>query len=192
MTSFRTALVKSPVGDLLLATRGEVLCGLVFADYSDELVADLRRRYGEIAFTRERDPAGLASRLRAYLDGDLRALEGIPTETGGTPFQRAVWVALGRVPAGQTRSYAELARAVGAPKAVRAVGAANGKNPVSLVIPCHRHTTADRSTATSAATAAASSASAGSWSTRARCSSEARSTLDARFMDPCTQHSDSP
>jgi methylated-DNA-[protein]-cysteine S-methyltransferase len=137
-TKIRTATVKSPVGDLVLTVERETLCGLVFSDFADDLFADLERRYGALTVARERDPAGTARRLHDYLDGDLHALDALPAETGGTPFQRQVWAALRRVPVGQTRSYADLARAVGAPKAVRAVGAANGKNPVCLVIPCHR------------------------------------------------------
>jgi methylated-DNA-[protein]-cysteine S-methyltransferase len=134
----KTATVRSPVGDIFFVVKDETLVGLVFDDHRDELCAELRRRYGDFELVPARDPAGVTARLRRYLDGDLRALDDITVETGGTRFQRAVWQALRDVPAGQTRSYADLARAVGAPKAVRAVGAANGKNPVSLVLPCHR------------------------------------------------------
>src|SRR5439155_15205012 len=106
--------------------------------FRDASVKELACRYGEVELRKERDPAGVATRLRAYLDGELGALDDIPVETGGTDFQRAVWRELRRVPAGQTRSYGDVARAVGAPRAVRAVGAANGQNPISLVLPCHR------------------------------------------------------
>ncbi|WP_201755242.1 methylated-DNA--[protein]-cysteine S-methyltransferase [Paenibacillus glycinis] len=75
--------------------------------------------------------------LREYLDGERTAFE-LPFDLRGTDFQMAVWEALTRIPFGQTRSYSELAGAVGHPKAVRAVGAANGANPVPIVIPCHR------------------------------------------------------
>ncbi|HZS35289.1 MAG TPA: methylated-DNA--[protein]-cysteine S-methyltransferase [Polyangia bacterium] len=137
----RAGKVRSPVGEIFFTVSNgerEALCGLVFEQYREVLLKELERRYGEIELSNERDPAGVASRLRAYLDGELTALDDIPVETGGTPFQRAVWAALRRVPAGETRSYADLARAVGSPRAVRAVGAANGQNPVSLVVPCHR------------------------------------------------------
>jgi len=77
-------------------------------------------------------------RLAAYFDGDLGALAELPVLTDGTPFQRRVWDELRRIPVGQTISYAELARRIGKPKAMRAVGAANGKNPVAIVVPCHR------------------------------------------------------
>ena len=76
--------------------------------------------------------------MAAYFDGDLRGLDGLTVKTGGTAFQRAVWAALRAIPAGETRSYGQLAAAVGAPKAVRAAGLANGQNPVAVIVPCHR------------------------------------------------------
>ena len=82
--------------------------------------------------------AGLEAGLDAYLDGELAALDAIAVDLGGTELQRRVWAALRTIPAGQTRSYAQIAVQVGAPRAVRAVGAANGANPVSIVVPCHR------------------------------------------------------
>ena len=75
--------------------------------------------------------------LHAYFDSQLRRFE-LPLDLAGTGFQRRVWLELTRIPYGETRSYLEVARAIGAPKAVRAVGAANGANPVAIVVPCHR------------------------------------------------------
>jgi methylated-DNA-[protein]-cysteine S-methyltransferase len=75
----------------------------------------------------------------------MAALDAIEVDTGGTPFQQRVWQELRRIPAGSTRSYSEVARAIGRPSAVRAVAAANGANPVSIVIPCHRVIGADGS-----------------------------------------------
>jgi methylated-DNA-[protein]-cysteine S-methyltransferase len=75
--------------------------------------------------------------LHAYFDGRLRRFD-LPLDLAGTDFQRRVWLELTRIPYGETRSYSELARAIGAPKAVRAVGAANGANPIPIVVPCHR------------------------------------------------------
>jgi methylated-DNA-[protein]-cysteine S-methyltransferase len=100
----------------------------------------LRRYYGQHAVslceTARRSRA--AHVLGAYFAGDLDAIVALATETNGTPFQRAVWAALRRIPAGRTMSYGALAAAIGAPNAVRAVGAANGANPIAIVIPCHR------------------------------------------------------
>jgi methylated-DNA-[protein]-cysteine S-methyltransferase len=85
-----------------------------------------------------RDPNGLTSALRRYFEGNLSALDGLPVATVGTPFQQSVWAALREIPCGQTRSYADVARRIGKPAAVRAVGLANGSNPVGVVVPCHR------------------------------------------------------
>ncbi len=85
-----------------------------------------------------RDPNGLTSALRRYLGGELGALDGLPVAAVGTPFQQSVWAALREIPCGQTRSYADVARRIGKPAAVRAVGLANGSNPVGVVVPCHR------------------------------------------------------
>lgn len=136
--TLRAARLDSPIGGVLLVTRGHALCSLDFADCRARMESLLAARYGAAASAPARDPCGYAARVRAYFDGDLEALDGIPVETGGTSFQRAVWSALRAIPPGQTRSYAALAAAVGRPRAARAVGAANGRNPVALVLPCHR------------------------------------------------------
>ena len=139
MTTIQTATVRSPVGELALYARDNALVGLIFEDHADRLQAYLKGRFGdEIEYVRARDPAGAASRLRRYLDGELDALDDIAVDLGGTPFQARVWAALRQIPVGATWSYADLARKIGSPAAVRAVGAANGQNPVSLVVPCHR------------------------------------------------------
>ncbi|HEY8091336.1 MAG TPA: methylated-DNA--[protein]-cysteine S-methyltransferase [Polyangiaceae bacterium] len=84
------------------------------------------------------NPHGLTGVMARYFDGDLAALDGLPVLAEGTAFQRRVWEALRRIPCGETWSYARLARHIGRPTAVRAVGLANGANPVAVVVPCHR------------------------------------------------------
>jgi methylated-DNA-[protein]-cysteine S-methyltransferase len=138
MTVITTATVRSPVGGIALFARDAALVGLVFDDHEAEMRKEIVARFGEVTFKPARDPAGAASRVRRYLDGELDALADIAVDLGGTPFQARVWAALREIPVGATRSYRQLARAVGRPEAVRAVGAANGRNPVSLVVPCHR------------------------------------------------------
>lgn len=128
----------SPIGDLTLALRNGRLCALAFANHWPRTERGLTRRVGALSYGPATDCGPLLARLRDYFAGDVAALDAIEVDAGGTPFQSAVWAALRRVPAGQTTSYAALARAVGAPAAVRAVGAANGANPIALVIPCHR------------------------------------------------------
>jgi methylated-DNA-[protein]-cysteine S-methyltransferase len=137
--TIETATVPSPVGNIALYARGDALVGLIFDDHADRLQAYLTSRFGKhIEYVPARDPAGAVSRLRRYLAGELDALDDITVDLGGTPFQARVWAALRKIPIGATWSYAALARKVGSPEAVRAVGAANGRNPVSLVVPCHR------------------------------------------------------
>ncbi|MGH6877753.1 MAG: methylated-DNA--[protein]-cysteine S-methyltransferase [Rhizomicrobium sp.] len=95
-------------------------------------------RFPGAEVTSQRDPSGHSSTLRAYFKGDMDALDRIPVVFDGTPFQNKVWKALRRIPIGTTTSYGALAKKIGEPKAVRAVGLANGSNPIGLVVPCHR------------------------------------------------------
>ena len=85
-----------------------------------------------------RNPHGLTEAILKYFAGDLGAIDALPVETGGTPFQREVWRALREIPCGSTTSYGNLAEHIGRPAAVRAVGLANGANPIAVVVPCHR------------------------------------------------------
>jgi len=116
--------IQSPIGRIVIAVRDGRLCALEFG--RARVIRTLAGRYGR---TRT---------VRAYLAGDLAALDRIPVDAGGTPFQRRVWQALRRIRPGRTRSYGALARAIGHGAAARAVGAANGQNPISIVVPCHR------------------------------------------------------
>ncbi|HUB07522.1 MAG TPA: methylated-DNA--[protein]-cysteine S-methyltransferase [Myxococcales bacterium] len=113
------------------------LHAVAFVERSGGLREQLGRWHPGAQF-RDGDGGVRVRRLAAYFDGDLGALAELPVLTDGTPFQRRVWDELRRIPVGQTISYAELARRIGKPKAMRAVGAANGKNPVAIVVPCHR------------------------------------------------------
>ena len=101
------------------------------------IVAD-RAGKGSYTLAPARDPGGLTRTMRAYFKGDIAAIDSLPVETAGTPFQTSVWRALRRIRGGRTISYAELARRIGKPTAVRAAGLANGQNPISIVVPCHR------------------------------------------------------
>jgi methylated-DNA-[protein]-cysteine S-methyltransferase len=131
--------MASPLGPILTVTDEHgVLRLLSFADGADGLRRLLRLHYGAFALQPGDAPAALRDDLAAYFAGDLDALDRIPWATGGTPFQRSVWTALAEIPAGTTMTYGALAARIGAPRAVRAVGHANGANPISLVVPCHR------------------------------------------------------
>ena len=133
-----TSVVASPLGEIHLACHAGRLVALCFAEHWDRTRADVDRHAGGFQWVEAASPGPVAARLRAYFDGDLESIEALDVELHGTEFQVAVWTALRDIRAGATLSYAELARRVGRPSAVRAVGAANGANPVSLVVPCHR------------------------------------------------------
>jgi methylated-DNA-[protein]-cysteine S-methyltransferase len=107
-------------------------------DYEDRWGPMLLARYGEMKLISKRDPFGHTGVLKAYMEGEVRAIDALPVAFAGTPFQNEVWKALRTIPAGETLSYGALAKRIGAPKAVRAVGLANGANPVGVVVPCHR------------------------------------------------------
>ncbi len=143
ITRLETAELALPIGTIRIAVRDGTLCALGFTDRWQRLADGLARRYGAVALVDAADPGGVLSALRRYLDGDAAALDALPAETGGTAFQRRVWTALREIPYGTTVSYGTLARRIGAATAVRAVGAANGANPISIVIPCHRVIGAD-------------------------------------------------
>ncbi|HEY2483400.1 MAG TPA: methylated-DNA--[protein]-cysteine S-methyltransferase [Caulobacteraceae bacterium] len=136
--------IPSPLGAIRLVTDADgALRALDFEDHEARNLALLRRHYGVAELTPGKAPPTVISALAAYFDGDLAALGRIEVVTAGTPFQEAAWAALRAIPAGATRSYAQQAAAIGRPKAVRAVGLANGANPVGIVNPCHRVIGAD-------------------------------------------------
>ncbi|QYF88227.1 methylated-DNA--[protein]-cysteine S-methyltransferase [Brevundimonas sp. PAMC22021] len=131
--------LDSPIGQVLTATDADGrLRALDFHDYEDRLRRLLIRHYGEVELVEGETPEPVRAALEAWFAGDLRAFDGLTVVTGGTDFQRRVWAALREIPAGETRSYGQLAAAIGQPTAVRAVGLANGANPVGIVTPCHR------------------------------------------------------
>jgi methylated-DNA-[protein]-cysteine S-methyltransferase len=135
----------TPIGTAMLVTDTQgCLRALDWSEYESRLERLLRLQLeGETTLTEGRAPATVRDALGAYFNGDLEGLATIPTRTGGTPFQREVWAALRSIPAGATLSYAGLAARIGRPRAVRAVGLANGANPIGIVVPCHRVIGAD-------------------------------------------------
>jgi methylated-DNA-[protein]-cysteine S-methyltransferase len=134
----RRSRIPTPAGAVVLVERGAALVALVFEDHWKGMSEELTQRFGKFTFEETSQASAAAKALHRYFAGDLRALDGVEVDTGGTPFQQSVWRALRRIPAGTTWSYARLAQEIGRPSATRAVAAANGANPVSIVIPCHR------------------------------------------------------
>jgi methylated-DNA-[protein]-cysteine S-methyltransferase len=141
MLSFTYEIIASPTGDMMVVTDAEgYLRALEWTDLRDRMTRLLTRQYKDelISFTKGSMPAHIKEALDGYFAGNLHALDGIETKAGGTQFQSTVWKALRDIPVGQTRSYLDIAKAIGNPKAVRAIGLANGANPIGIVVPCHR------------------------------------------------------
>jgi len=139
--ALRIDRMATPIGELVLVCDGQDrLRAVDWADHESRMLQLLGRYCGKAGFTLTlaKNPGGLSAALARYFKGDLAAIDPLATQTGGTAFQRDIWDALRRIPTGATISYAELARRIGKPAAIRAAGLANGANPVSIVIPCHR------------------------------------------------------
>jgi methylated-DNA-[protein]-cysteine S-methyltransferase len=145
--------LSTPIGKLYLVADTEAnpefsrdsssagcLRATFWTDRESEIRRFLERHYApaRVELTPAQNPHGLTQRLAAYFSGDLQAIDAIPVRTAGTSFQQMVWRALRDIPCGATISYGELARRIGEPSAVRAVGLANGANPIGVVVPCHR------------------------------------------------------
>jgi methylated-DNA-[protein]-cysteine S-methyltransferase len=134
-------LIQTPIGPMMVVAdlQGNLRAAL-FTSEIDVVRSQLRRLYRDKGFTLapSLNPSGLSTRISRYFAGELSSIDTIPVETAGTAFQRHVWLALRDIPCGTTTSYGELARRIGRPAAVRAVGSANGDNPVAVVVPCHR------------------------------------------------------
>lgn len=130
--------IDSPLGPLWVVTEDEHLCALAFSDGEQQMLQSLQARYRTITLKSTQNPLGVSDRVRAYLAGDFGSVLEIPVNPGGTVFQQQVWSALRAIPVGTTCTYGALATQLGNPKASRAVGMANARNPIAIVIPCHR------------------------------------------------------
>ena len=143
-----TETLVTPIGKLVVISdeQGQ-LRATDWMDYDHRMRHLLARHYGKDAFSLTPSPHsfGPALAITAYFDGDLHAIDSLPTATEGTAFQHRVWRALREIPTGRTVSYGDLAKRIGHPAAVRAVGLANGANPIGIVVPCHRVIGADGS-----------------------------------------------
>lgn len=138
--------LATPIGIALLVTDADgALRALDWDDYEHRMRELLRLHHGVVDLVGRPAPTAMKVALSAYFEGDLGQLSTIEWRIAGTPFQQKVWTALAKIPAGTTMSYGALAAKIGMPKAIRAVGHANGSNPISVVLPCHRLIGADGS-----------------------------------------------
>jgi methylated-DNA-[protein]-cysteine S-methyltransferase len=131
--------IGTPIGEMVIvADHGGNLRATFWTDREAHLHSALERQYGRCTLEPASDPHGLTNAIARYFAGELTAIDSLPVQTGGTAFQREVWRALREISCGTTLSYAKLAQRIGRPNAVRAVGLANGSNPVGVIVPCHR------------------------------------------------------
>lgn len=129
----------TPLGEaVIVSDRRGALRLFYWDDPGYRWKAALLHRYGEVTLSEKRGAFGHAKVLADYFDGDIFVLDTMKVAFNGSPFQNKVWNALRKIPGGTTTSYGALAKKIGAPSAVRAVGLANGQNPVGLIVPCHR------------------------------------------------------
>ncbi|MEI9941861.1 MAG: methylated-DNA--[protein]-cysteine S-methyltransferase [Pseudomonadota bacterium] len=139
--TFQTERFDTPTGPMLLVTDEQGLVhALDWEDHHERTQRLLRRYYRNVKLAlRERGKESVAKRaVLAYFAGELEAIATLRVATSGTDFQNQVWTALRQIPSGKTLSYGALAKEIGRPAAVRAVGLANGSNPIAIVVPCHR------------------------------------------------------
>ena len=137
--------VETPLGPMTLAARDGVMLLLEFGDEKGRIERNLRARFGDAELVATANPFGFSDKIAAYFAGDLAAIETIPTDGGGSDFEKQVWGELKRIPCGVAISYGEIAKRLGDPQLARAVGTANNHNPISIVVPCHRVIGADGS-----------------------------------------------
>jgi len=136
---FFVGKLKTPIGtSVLIADETGVLRQHDWDDPAETWRAYFHRRFGDVAPEPSRDLFGRIPELKRFFDGDIEALDDMPVLFSGTPFQNKVWKALRGIKGGTTTSYGALAKKIGAPNAMRAVGLANGQNPIGVVVPCHR------------------------------------------------------
>jgi methylated-DNA-[protein]-cysteine S-methyltransferase len=131
--------IETPIGEgVVILDEAGALRAFDWTSHEARMRLLLRRQNPPVDLRDGRAPGAVRDAFDAYFAGDLCAIDRLEVRTGGTAFQRRCWAALRQIPAGETRSYRQQAEAIGAPKAVRAVGLANGANPVGVVVPCHR------------------------------------------------------
>ncbi|MEI7182233.1 methylated-DNA--[protein]-cysteine S-methyltransferase [Pectobacterium carotovorum] len=141
MQTFFQDTMATPLGELLIiADQNNHLRAVEWREYEDDLFRSLNRSYRHDPFSLQsrHNPGGLTDSLQRYFDGELAIIDTLPVASVGTEFQQQVWRELRRIPCGEITTYGELATLLGRTGAARAVGMANGSNPVSIVVPCHR------------------------------------------------------
>lgn len=145
MHCFLTDRINTPIGEMIVVARDSVLLLLEFDDARDRVLREMRSRFGDVELQSASNPFGLSDVMADYFAGNIGAIDNLITDGGGTAFERQVWAELRKIPFGVTKTYGEIARTLGNINLSRAVGTANGRNPIAIVVPCHRVIGADGS-----------------------------------------------
>ncbi len=138
MKSLEMMPYQSPIGMMDVILDGDILVCMDFSDNPERSKCLLTRRFGQIEMIRSSHPTPVHHALDRYFSHGGDPFHDLRLDTGGTPFQSSVWCALRQIPPGETIDYSTLARKVGNPKAIRAAASCNARNPISIIIPCHR------------------------------------------------------
>jgi methylated-DNA-[protein]-cysteine S-methyltransferase len=145
MHCFLTERIETPIGPMVLVAHDGVIVLLEFEDATSRIARQIKARFGAVELQAATNPFGITDRIKAYFAGDVQAIDGLLTDGGGSTFEQRVWAELKKIPAGTTQSYGQIARQLGGIQHSRAVGTANGRNPIAIVVPCHRVIGADGS-----------------------------------------------
>ena len=145
MHCFLTERLETPVGPMVLVAHDGVVLLFEFEGTAGRIERQMRARFGDVDLQAATNPFGISDQIRSYFAGDIHAIDDILTDGGGTDFERRVWAELRKIPAGTTVSYGHIARKLGDVQLSRAVGTANGRNPIAIIVPCHRVIGADGS-----------------------------------------------
>ena len=145
MHCFLTDRFSTPIGSMTLVARDGVLLFLEFEDVTDRVTRQVKLRFGQAELQPASNPFGLSDIMRDYFAGHISVIDTLLTDGGGSAFEQQVCTELRKIPAGTTQSYGEIARKLGDINLSRAVGTANGRNPIAIVVPCHRVIGADGS-----------------------------------------------
>jgi methylated-DNA-[protein]-cysteine S-methyltransferase len=135
--------IKTPIGDMILVASDGVLLLLEFDESRDRVKREIKARFGDVELQPAANPFGFSDVIRDYFSGNLKAIDDLATDGSGTEFEKNVWAELRKIPCGITVSYGSIAKTLGDIQLSRAVGMANGKNPIAIVVPCHRVIGAD-------------------------------------------------
>jgi methylated-DNA-[protein]-cysteine S-methyltransferase len=133
-----TDRISTPIGEMVLVALDGAVLLLEFADSEGRVAREMRQRFGAVDLQPTDNPFGVSDIIRDYFSGHLHAIDHLITDGGGSGFEQQVWAELRRIPCGTTCSYGDIARRLGDINLSRAVGTANGRNPIAIVVPCHR------------------------------------------------------